>query len=293
MNKWKIIGKKLFFLPLWLIILLSLVSAIALVMVFVNKWEENPIAYAVYTLSAYSLTVVCIFTTIHFPKLYAKIKNRIYTHPFGNKYMTDAVFKVQISLYISLTINIIYSVFKLVSGIVYSSFWWGAVAVYYIMLSLLRFLLLRYMRTDKEKQGLLNEYKRYRLCGILMLILNLALTAIVFQMVWQNKGYTYPGTLIFLAAAYTFYTVTGSIIDIVKYRKYKSPVLSASKAIKFAAALVSLLSLETAMLAQFGNDENYRRIMTALTGSGVCLIVLAVSIFMIVRSNKEIKKLQS
>ena len=49
-----------------------------------------------------------------------------------------------------------------------------------------------------------------------MLILNLSLTGIVFMMVWQNKAYSYPGTLIF-AAAYTFYTVTISLIDIVKY----------------------------------------------------------------------------
>lgn len=53
--------------------------------------------------------------------------------------------------------------------------------------------------------------------------------------------------------------MTVSVIDLVKYRKYKYPVLSAAKAIRFAAALVSLLSLETAMLAQFGDDESFRR----------------------------------
>ena len=149
------------------------------------------------------------------------------------------------------------------------------------------------MNSDKEKKGLLYEYKQSKLCGILLLILNLSLTGIVFQMVWQNGGYSYPGTLIFAAGAYTFYTVGSSIIDIVKYRKYKSPVLSAAKNIRFAAALVSLLSLETAMLAQFGNDEAYRFLMTLLTGSAVCLIVLGISVYMIVKANIGINRLKS
>ena len=104
---------------------------------------------------------------------------------------------------------------------------------------------------------------------------------------------SYPGTLIFAAGAYTFYTVGSSIIDIVKYRKYKSPVLSAAKNIRFVAALVSLLSLETAMLAQFGNDEAYRFLMTLLTGSAVCLIVLGISVYMTVKANIGINRLKS
>ena len=78
----------------------------------------------------------------------------------------------------------------------------------------------------------------------------------------------------------------------IKCRKYKSPVLSASKAIRFASALVALLSLETAMLAQYGNDEVFRRVMTSLTGAGVCIIVLAMSVYMIVKANRELHRLQ-
>lgn len=292
MKDWKAIIKKLLFPPIWLIVILTIGSTAALIAVFLKGWDNKPIAYAVYAASAYTLTVICLFFAKTLPDYYAKVKQRVYAHPFGNRYMTDAAFKVRISLYISLGITLLYSALKLISGVIFSSFWLGAIAVYYILLSILRFILLRYMHADDEKQSDLYEYQRYRLCGILMLILNLSLTGIVFQMVWQNKGYTYPGTLIFAAAAYTFYTVTISTVDIVKYRKYKSPVLSASKAIRFAAALVSLLSLETAMLAQFGDDESFRRMMTALTGAGVCIIVLGMSIYMIVRASKEIKQLQ-
>lgn len=69
--------------------------------------------------------------------------------------------------------------------------------------------------------------------------------------------------------------------------------MPAAKTIRFAQALVSLLSLEASMLAQFGSDESYRRLMIALTGAAVCVIVLSTSIVVIVSSSKKIKKLQS
>ena len=155
--------------------------------------------------------------------------------------MTDTSFKVRVSLYLSLGINLMYSAFKLAAGIYYSSFWWGAVAVYYIVLSMIRFLLLRYMRNMSSEQDVISEYRRYRLCGMMMVLLNLSLTGIIIQMVRDHKAYSYSEIMILAAATYTFYTVTVSIIDMIKFRKYKSPVLSASKAIRFASALVALL----------------------------------------------------
>ena len=292
----KPLWKKILFLPVPMLILLTVVSGVALGLAFLKFGETSPLSYISYALSAYTLTVVCIFFAKVFPTWSQEVKQKIYDHPFGNQYMTDAAFKVRVTLYVSFGINFFYSVFKLISGIVMSSFWWGAIAIYYMLLAFIRFLLLRYMRADeKSPQGLLAEYRRYRLCGILLMLLNISLSGVVFQMVWQNKAYSYPGTLIFVAAAYTFYTVTVSIVEIVQYRKYNSPVLSASKAIRLAAALVSLLSLETAMLAQFGTEEEagFNQLMTALTGAGVCILVLAISVYMIVHATKEIKKIKT
>lgn len=64
--------------------------------------------------------------------------------------------------------------------------------------------------------------------------------------------------------------------------------------IKLAAALVSMLSLETAMLAQFGAGEDpaFRQIMTGATGGCVCLIVLGMAVCMICFSTKELKHCQ-
>ena len=110
------------------------------------------------------------------------------------------------------------------------------------------------------------------------------------MMMFQNRGFAYNGVLIYVMAAYTFYSTTHAIVNIVKYRKYNSPVMSAATVITFAAALVSMLSLETAMLTAFGTDTTpeTKRILIASTGAGISVIVVAMSSYLIVRSTKEI-----
>ena len=54
-----------------------------------------------------------------------------------------------------------------------------------------------------------------------------------------------------------------------------------------------MLALETAMLMQFDNGQNApqsKQIMTAATGGGVCAIVFAMAVFMIVQSTKRLRK---
>ena len=78
----------------------------------------------------------------------------------------------------------------------------------------------------------------------------------------------------------------------IKYRKYQSPIMSMSKVIKMAAALVSMLALETAMFSQFGGEMSAgdKQIFVALSGAGVSIAVIAMSVYMIVRSTREIKE---
>lgn len=284
--------KKILFPPIWMLVLLIFVSAAGLFAVSTRNVADHPIAYGIFTLATYTVTVLCIFMCKVVPKVYKKIRQDIYENPIGNRYMTDATFKVKVSLWSSLVINFTYSVFKLIMGIVYSSFWWGAIAVYYMILSLMRFLLLYYMERKQGEKSLLLEYRSYQLCGMLFFTINLSLSGIIFQMVKDSRGFEYPDTLILIVAMYTFYNVIVSIVEMVKYRRYKSPVLSASKAIRFAAALVSVLSLETAMLTVYGSDEAMYKTMTAWTGIGVCVVVLGMSIYMIMHAILEIKKLR-
>ena len=92
----------------------------------------------------------------------------------------------------------------------------------------------------------------------------------------------------------SFYVTATAIMDLAKHRKYNNSILSVTKAIKLASALVSMLSLETAMFAQFGTDmsEGSKQLMIALTGAGISIVIIAMSVILIVGTTKKIRNIR-
>lgn len=294
MINWKRIARKALFLPGWLMILLTIICTSALIAVFLLGYDTHPIAYFVYVLSFYTLTADCIFLSVILPRFYRAVKKKIYDNKYGNRYMTDAAFKTHVSLYLSLSINLLYAAANIFSALLNRSSWFGVLAGYYIILAVMRFLLLRFVNRSGIGKDRYLEFRRSRLCGIILMTINLTLSGAVLMMLYQNRGYRYSGILIYVMAMYTFYVTIHSIVNIIKYRRYNSPVMSTAKIINLSAALVSMLSLETAMLTEFGSNESelFRRIMIASTGGGVSIIVVTMSIYMIVRATKEIHRMK-
>ena len=268
------------------------VATVLLVYVFLNEQEYSPIAYVAYVISAYSLIIVCA-ALIKMQK--GEVHSVLHKNPYVHRYLTDIPFRAHMSLYVSLGINLLFAVMKLYYGIRYRSVWFGTLAVYYSLLAVMRFLLLRHVNQSGIGKKLTAEWKHYRWCGMILVLMNTALLGVVILILVEKQGFSYAGYLIYVVAMYAFYSIISATRDVIRYRKYSSPVLSASKAIKLAAALVSMLSLETAMLAQFGEDsgEQFRLVMTGLTGCAVCLIVLATAVIMLRQSAKQLKNLKN
>lgn len=211
------------------------------------------------------------------------------------RYFNDPKLRVRLSLLGSVSINISYSLMQLASGIYFHELWFYALAAYYILLIVMRLFLLRdTARVDVPGENRLKELCRYRFCGIMMLMMNQALAVIVFYVVRQNKGFNYHYIYTIGMAAYTFTAMVVAMINVVRYRRYESPLMSAAKAISLVSAVVSLFTLEMAIIGAFVQMRNafVRQVMTASTGGAVCIFVLSVAVYMIVRSSREIKKLR-
>lgn len=294
MRNWKTAVKILLYPSGWVLILLTIICTAGLVIIFARGWDAHPVSYAFYALSAYTLTVDCLFLSRVIPQKYRNAKQKVRDHPVGGKFMTDPKFKTCVSLYCSLAVNLLYAAINGFSGIWYCSVWSVTLAVYYIILAVMRFLLVRFVNHTGIGTDRIRELRSYRLCGIILMTLNLTLSGVVILVIVQNKSFEYAGMLIFVMAMYTFYITIAAVVNLVRYRKYNSPVMSAAKVINLAAALVSMLSLETAMLSQFGKEDSpyFDRIMIGATGAGVFVIIVSISVYMIVRSTKEIKRLQ-
>jgi len=289
---WKRLGKKLLFPPVWLMVLLVIISAVALTIVFVKGMEQSIPAYIVYVLSFYTISTVSVFCALVLPRQYKEIKQKIYNNPLGNRYMTDRVFRTNVSLSASFVISMLYVGINVWSWHLLQSWWFIVLAVYYAIMAVMRFLLVRYVHVQKIGTSILNEWKRSRICAYILLLINLSLSGAVLMILYQNKGYDYPGVMIYVMALYTFYSTIHSIVDIVRYRKLASPIMSTAKIVSLSGALVSMLNLETAMFAQFGADmspEN-QRIFIILTGAGVSITVVTLSVILIINANKEIRR---
>lgn len=288
MERFQRILKTLLFPRLAVVIISVPAAAVLLTRTFLYEAEDSLAAYVSYALSAYSLVIVCA-RIIRMPK--DGFREALHRNQHVHRYLTDVLFKTHVSLYLSLGLNLLFAALKLFYGAYYRSVWFGTLGVYYIMLAMMRFLLLRHVRRNRIGKELVSELRQYRLCGMILMLMNVALLGVVILAVLDNETFYYEGYLIYVVAMYAFYNIFSAVSDIVKYRKYSSPILSASKAIKLAAALVSILALETAMLAQFGQKDNllFQQRMTGITGSGVCLIVLVIAVFMIVRPAKQLR----
>lgn len=290
MKRFKLILRRLLF-PGTAVALGSVpVAAALLLYVFLADGSKTPVAYLAYAFSAWSLTVVCTSLLPAVGRGGGLVKQNRYVR----RYLTDIPFKTKVTLYGSLGVNVLYAGLKLASGIYYGSVWFITLAVYYGFLAVLRFLLLRHVNRNTVGKNLLSEWKRNRLCGLLLILMNIALGGMTVLVIRQNRSFEYAGHLIYVMALYAFYAVITAVINLIKYRKLGSPVLSAAKTISLAAALVSMLALETAMLTQFGgaDDMAFRHVMTAATGAAVCLAVLGMAVYMVMKSTKELNRLK-
>lgn len=294
-KKLKDILFKLIFVPLSAIIALVALSTAVLIYIFVNSLSRAPLAPIGYALSFYTLIVLTLFLVFNLKKVYAKAKKRLLKNHLINRFFSDAEFKTKVSLAFTFGVNLIYGGVNILSGIINPSAWFFILAAYYIILAFMRFILLRYFRKIGVGESVVAEHKRAGLCGIIMLLLNLMLVAALLMIIYKNKGYEYNGILIYIMAAYTFFITIQSIINFIKYRKQKSPVMFATKVISLSAALVSMLALETAMLAQFGagDTSEFRRIIISITGGLVVITELIMSVYLIIHSVTEIKKLKN
>lgn len=293
MDKWKKIGWKLLFPNKIIIFFMVNVSAALLVWAFVGKTCPEAVAYFSYALSAYALTVVCA----RMPEVIKKFKQYLYKNKYSNKLLTDKDLRIRISLHGGLIVNVSFAIFKVVVGILYQSGWLFAMAGYNTILSIMRFVLVRRDQNDKkvasDYERRLHGLQSYKVCGWFMLLLNFAISVIVGMVVVDKQTIAYPGFMIYAIAAFTFYCITMAIINMVKYWHRQNPVFSAVKRIGMAKALVSIFTMQVAMLTQFGSgDASINKIFNIATGSCVCIIITIMAILMLIDVKKDYKEMR-
>lgn len=251
--------------------------------------------YASYAFAAYAV-VITVTGFRYIISTAENVRKHILNRPLmqklrftavGKRYAEDIHSRTAVGLFRGFFINILYIILKLSSGIYYRSTWFILLSFYYALLAVMRFLLVRNFRAcDKEA-----ELRSCRLCGFVLLVMDQALTALVIFIVHQNASFYYAGFVIYAMALYVFYSIITAIIDAVKVSRYNSPSMSVAKTVNLVGAMVSVLSLTTAMFTRFGekDDPMFHKIIIGAVGGVVCVTVIFMAVFTIVRANRGLR----
>ena len=283
---WKKLGYKLIYPHIAVILTLLPIAITCLVLSLIYLNSTSILAIISYMLSFYVLLVIC-FRIPNIIKFFKNFKNQ---NKFMQRWFSDTHLRINVSLYGSLIWNVLFASFQLILGFLHNSFWFYSMAAYYVMLGVMRFFLLKHTRKFKANEEQEIEIKKYVISGWLLLFINLALAVIVFFIVYWNRTFNHNMIETIALAAYTFFTFTFAIINLIKYKKYNSPVYSAAKSISLIAGCVSMLTLETTMLTTFGTNESplFRQLMLSFTGVAVIGFAITMAIIMIVKGHKQL-----
>lgn len=166
---------------------------------------------------------------------------------------------------ISLIFNVSFGAYHLVFGIVSSSWWLLTLGSYYLILSIVRFAVLR----TKKKERFITKFT-----GWMLMVLSIPLAGTVILSVVRDRGHEFHMIVMIAMAAYAFTKITIATIKLVKSRCSTSGALITLRNISFADAFVSIFALQRSMLVSFeGMTEIEILIMNSSLGSAVCIIV--------------------
>lgn len=289
---WKKMIRALLLPPMAIPIILLPVAAVLLISAMTRAESDSVFAIVSYVLSAYTLTVWCL----RIPDIIRFCKTFKNENKYAKLWLEDTRLRVNVSLTASFLWNTGYSLFQLALGIYHHSAWFYALAVYYFSLALMRFFLVRHSTKNLPGEKMREELSRYRVCGYVFIVMTTALSVMMFYMIHLGRSVEHHEITTITMAAYTFFTFTMAVVNIIKYRKYESPVFSAAKAISLAAASVSMLTLESTMLVTFSDGsmtELDRKLFMGASGAVIFVFIIAMAIYMIVQSTKKLKALRS
>lgn len=155
------------------------------------------------------------------------------------------------------------------------SFWHLTMALYYILLVILRINVFArstkaLFSKDKERAYI----KLYRSTHRMLLFLDFMLIIAIFLLLENDVWKSYPRIVINLVAIYTCYKIIASVVNLFKASSSKSITATLLRKIGHADALVSVLILISAYIGMSGHTGYYKNLELAYISGGVATLII-------------------
>lgn len=287
-----------------MLVVLIAISIVIMTVMFPLKNTNSIVEIVAYIVPFYTLVASCVhiydalqnrIDDIRDRILNIPIVDRICCIPLVERYRADVIFKSQVRLYFSIAINLGYIALNVVTFYLYHSSWFLVIAAYYTILFGLCMTLLRFHKKVGFGISRIDDLRITRNCAFVLLTLNLILLIAVEMIIYQDAGYHYKGIVIYFMAIYTFFTSCLAVVNLIRFSKYGNSVVTIIRVAVVAAALVSILTLETALLFQYGSyvEKNVKEMIVVLTGIGIGTIIIGMAMRLISQTSDEIRAIRA
>ena len=142
----------------------------------------------------------------------------------------------------SLVFNMAFATYHLVMGLVTRSWWLLTLGLYYLVLSVVRFVVLHL----KSK-----EYFIIKFTGWMLMLLSIPIVGTVILSVLRDRDHKLHMIVMTAMAACAFTKITLAIIKLIHTRRSKYAILITLRNISLAYAFVSIFALQRSMLVSF------------------------------------------
>lgn len=200
----------------------------------------------------------------------------------GRKKLHD---RLNLRLFATLSANSVYILYNATLSFFYGDFLLFAVAVYYFLLAVVRYRLLRAEKKHGTGRG---EYRITLFVALLLILLDLSMGVVIFFSVAFGQKRNYRAWTLVPQVLFLLYCITGAVFRIANHKKRHGAVAVSVDLISLAAALFSAFNLIN-YLAHVSEAVSWAAVISF--GLAATLAVLFAALFMLSVAVKKEKHL--
>ncbi len=192
------------------------------------------------------------------------------------RFMDDKEHRAEVILVASMLGNGCFVIFYFFTALYNKSWWFMAIAIYYLFLVGLRVVLVRniYIRQDVDDHGhMKREGRVYRQCGILLLIGDIIIGAAVIHSMFMRETQSYGTLVVVFSAAVTFFKVASVASEIYDGIDDTCRIAHAMHCINMSAVIMAVFVLQTVILSRYNIDP---ALLTRINGAGGIIVFLII-----------------
>lgn len=194
----------------------------------------------------------------------------------------------------SLIVSVFFALYNAFLGIAHRSPWNGSIAVYYILLSIIRGTIIF---TEHKLHRIPTADEKYRrkvtflFSSALMVVMNTALIVPLTMMVKMEKPGRFGLIPVLIMSVYTAYKIIAASINFRRRRTSAHLFVRELRSISLMDALLSIATLQNALIVYEGAEHSrHMLILSAIVCAFLLIMMIAISIQNLVKGLQEIKQ---